>query len=115
MASSQVMLRDLLWQTKEYPALCAYHLKGRFCGSLCSLDDSKISSMASVASINSNAVMYHGNLCRRITALVADALAALRDSRRNLIGLEQMQKELKAAIEREQKQFDCLQVFYKKA
>ena len=55
--------------------------------------------------------MHHGNLFRRITVSEAVTLAALRDSRRDLIGLEQMKKELKAAIEREQKQFDCLQFF----
>lgn len=42
-------------------------------------------------------------------------MAALRDSRRNLLGLEQMKKQIEAAIEREQKQFDRLHFSHKKA
>ena len=54
-------------------------------------------------------------LCRRITALEEVTLAALRDSRRNLIALEDMMKRLEGAIEREQKQFDRLHFSHKKA
>ena len=72
--------------------------------------------MASVAFLDSIAVMYHGNLCRRInTALKAVTLAPSRNLQQNLVGIEQMKKELKAAVKREQKQFDRLQFPHKKA
>lgn len=54
-------------------------------------------------------------VCRRITAQEEVTLAALRDSRRNLMGLEEMRKQLEGAIEREQKQFDRLHFSHKKA
>jgi hypothetical protein len=41
-------------------------------------------------------------------------LTALRDSRRNLIMLEEGKKELEAAVGREQMQFERLQFAYKK-
>lgn len=41
-------------------------------------------------------------------------LTALRDSRRNLIMLEEGMKELEAAVGREQMQFERLQFAYKK-
>ncbi len=54
------------------------------------------------------------NLRRRPTALEEVLLTALRDSRRNLVMIEQGKKELEAAKEREQMQFDRLQFAYKK-
>ncbi|EIE20110.1 hypothetical protein COCSUDRAFT_44079 [Coccomyxa subellipsoidea C-169] len=51
----------------------------------------------------------------RPTALEEVLLTALRDSRRNLVMIEQGKKELEAAKEREQMQFDRLQFAYKKA
>ncbi|KAK9901382.1 hypothetical protein WJX75_009595 [Coccomyxa subellipsoidea] len=51
----------------------------------------------------------------RPTALEEVLLTALRDSRRNLIMLEEGKKELEAAVGREQMQFERLQFAYKKA
>ncbi len=42
-------------------------------------------------------------------------MAALRDARRNIVMLEEMKKQIEAAIGREQTQFDRLHFSHKKA
>ncbi|BDA45349.1 hypothetical protein COCOBI_07-1360 [Coccomyxa sp. Obi] len=51
----------------------------------------------------------------RPTALEEVLLNTLRDSRRNLVMLEQAKKELESALEREKMQFERLQFAYQKA
>ena len=60
--------------------------------------------------------MTQGGLrCRRISALEEVTMAALRDARRNIVMLEEMKKQIEAAIGREQTQFDRLHFSHKKA
>ena len=53
--------------------------------------------------------------CRLQTALEEVLVAALRDSRRTLVQLEEMQKVVEQQLERERKQFDRLHFSFQKA